>query len=140
MASQEDNSYLVISDATNQDSGVYTASATNTNGEAKSYGRLTVSEQTITSDGHNVTSSSSSTTTTTAASNKIGGQPPEFKKLFLDRHVTPGEDVRLDAVITGSPKPKVNILALKIRTNVVVDSYFYLCFNLFSDQVAFTTR
>ena len=121
MASQEDNSYLVISDATNPDAGVYTASATNTNGEAKSYGRLTVTEQTITSDGHNVTTSSSSPTTTTAAPNKIGGQPPEFKKLFVDRHVAPGEDVRLDAVITGSPKPKVNIF----QTNI---SYlFYVC-------------
>ena len=111
MASQEDNSYLVISDTANQDSGVYTASATNTNGETKSYGRLTVTEQTITSDGHNVTSSSSTTTSTAAATttNKIGGQPPEFKKLFVDRHVTPGEDVRLDAVITGSPKPKVSL-------------------------------
>lgn len=109
MASQEDNSYLVISDTVNQDSGIYMATATNSNGEAKSYGRLTVNEQTITTEGSQVHASSSSSTTTV---NKIGGQVPEFKKLFSDRQVTPGEDVRLDAVITGSPKPKVINLLL----------------------------
>jgi hypothetical protein len=109
MASQEDNSYLVISDTGNQDAGIYMATAENNNGESRSYGRLTVNEQTIVSEGstthHQVTTSSMAAATTTT--NKIGGQAPEFKKLFFDRHAAPGEDIRLDAVITGSPKPKV---------------------------------
>ena len=109
MARQGDNSYLVLTDAENDNLGVYMASASNGHGEAKSYGRLTVSESTTV---NGVTTSKSSHVETSSAgpiSPKKGGQPPEFKKLFYDRHVSSGEAVRIDAVITGSPKPRVSL-------------------------------
>jgi hypothetical protein len=110
MARQGDNSYLVLTDTDNDNSGVYMAAASNGHGETKSYGRLTVSESTTV---NGVTTSKSSHVETSSAgpiSPKKGGQPPEFKKLFYDRHVSSGDAVRIDAVITGSPKPRVSLL------------------------------
>ena len=109
MARQGDNYYLVISDAVNEDSGVYLASAANSSGEAKSYGRLTVSQQMTSSDGMTTRSVNVETTSSGSAirSNSSSGQPPEFKKLFYDFHAKMGESVRLDATVLGSPKPRV---------------------------------
>ena len=106
MARQGDNSYLVLTDTVNQDSGVYMASASNGFGESKSYGRLTVHEHS--SEGSSSKTSVVEKRSTSGGSPKKGGQPPEFKKLFYDRHVQSGESVRIDSVITGSPKPRVN--------------------------------
>jgi len=106
MARQGDNSYLVLTDTTAADSGSYMASASNGFGESKSYGRLTVHEQTTTSQG---TSSQSTVVEkrSTSAGSPRKGQPPEFKKLFYDKHVQAGETVRIDSVIIGSPKPRI---------------------------------
>ena len=103
MARQGDNYYLVITDTVEEDSGIIMANAANDDGEAKSYGRLTISQQAASSED-------ASSTTRQMNVEHVGGskgQPPEFKKLFYDKHVGAGEDVRLDAVILGSPKPKV---------------------------------
>ena len=110
MARQGDNSYLVLTDTDKDNSGIYMASASNQHGESKSYGRLTVSESTTV---NGVTTSNSSTVekqSNSSGSPKKGGQSPNFKKLFYDRHVQNGEAVRIDAIITGSPKPRVRIL------------------------------
>jgi hypothetical protein len=84
MARQGDDYYLVLTDTVTDDSGVVMANAANSSGEAKSYSKLSVESG--------------------------SGQPPEFKKLFYDRHVQPGDSLRLDAVILGAPKPKVKWL------------------------------
>ncbi len=109
MARQGDNSYLVLTDSVNEDSGVYMANASNAHGESKSYGRLTVQEQTVVEKR-----------STSGGSPKKGGQPPEFKKLFYDKHVQAGETVRIDSVIIGSPKPRVK----KIK------NFFFFFFNI----------
>lgn len=114
MARQGDNFYLVIQDTVADDSGVFMANAANNEGQAKSYSRLSVTKQT--------TSSSSSTANdgtvrqlnienlTSPGGTRLSGQPPEFKKLFYDKHVKIGESLRIDTVIMGSPKPKVTLI------------------------------
>ena len=119
MARQGDNYYLVITDTVTEDAGIIMANASNSDGEAKSYGRLVVNQQS-TSVGDASTSSTSGEVSTirqmnvehvtTSAGNK--GQPPEFKKLFYDKQVILGDDIRLEAVILGSPKPKVTIFGI----------------------------
>jgi hypothetical protein len=85
MARQGDDYYLVLTDTGTEDSGLVTAAAANSSGEAKSHSKLAVESS--------------------------GAQhPPEFKKLFYDHHVQPGDNLRLDAVILGSPKPRVKWL------------------------------
>ena len=107
MARQGDNYYLVISDSVTEDSGVYMSSATNSSGEAKSYGRLTVSQQMTTSDG--TTSRSVNVDSSSGGIRPVGsGQPPEFRKLFYDCNAKLGDSIRLDTTVLGSPKPKVN--------------------------------
>lgn len=107
MARQGDNFYLVITDTVTDDSGIFMANANNSSGDAKSYSRLAVTkQQTSSSDGSTfkqvqVENSSSS------GGKLSSGQPPEFKKLFYNKHVKIGDDLRIDAVILGSPKPKV---------------------------------
>ena len=110
MARQGDNYYLVLTDTVNEDSGVVMANAANNSGEARSYSRLAVSSN----EGGN-------------------GQPPEFKKLFYDKHVQQGESLRLDAVILGSPKPKVKWLFNEtvpelenVRCTMAGDTYSFL--------------
>ena len=103
MARQGDDYYLVISDSVSEDSGIIQAQAQNTHGEAKSYGRLTVAQQSKQSSE----SASSHSITVTQQKQTAHGQPPEFKKLFYNKHVRIGEDLRIEAVITGSPKPKI---------------------------------
>ena len=122
MARQGDNSYLVLTDTDNDNSGVYMASAFNNFGETKSYGRLTVSESTTVNGVTNSSSSMVEKRSVSGGSPRKGGQPPEFKKLFYDRHVTPGESVRIDAVITGSPKPRVSSLFCTLVLNRVYPS------------------
>jgi hypothetical protein len=113
MARQGDNNYLVISDSASEDSANYTANASNKVGNSKSNGRLSVDGgsnsafRTVNST-EKVTSSSSSSTS--VSKRGTSGQPPEFKKLFYDRQVNIGDNVRLDTVITGSPKPKVSLI------------------------------
>jgi hypothetical protein len=111
MARQGDNYYLVITDTVDEDSGIIMANAANDDGEAKSYGRLTVNQQTASSNAASEEASSTIRQLNVEhASNVVSsskGQPPEFKKLFYDKHVMEGDDIRLDAVILGSPKPKV---------------------------------
>ena len=36
-----------------------------------------------------------------------GHNPPEFKALFKDMRVRPGEPCRLEVQVVGAPKPKV---------------------------------
>ena len=109
MARQGDNYYLVITDTVTEDSGIIMANASNSDGEAKSYGRLAVNQQVATASDSTgeVTTMRQMNVEHVASTNGNKGQPPEFKKLFYDKHVILGEDVRLDAVILGSPKPKV---------------------------------
>lgn len=107
MARQGDNYYLVITDAVQEDSGIYMASATNADGEAKSYGRLTVNEQVSSSDGDSIVKSINIETVNGNGVNAKSGHPPSFKKLFYDQYVKRGDNLRLEAVILGSPKPKV---------------------------------
>ena len=100
MARQGDNYYLVLTDSVTEDSGDVMANAANSNGEAKSYSRLSVKQK----------SAGEAPTAIVGPAASSAGQPPEFKKLFYDKHVQPGENLRLDAVILGSPKPKVSVL------------------------------
>ena len=101
MARQKDNYYLVITESNTSDSGTYMAEASNTQGKTKSYGRLAVSS----SDGQET---KSYIMETESVSQKGGsGTPPEFKKLFYDKYAKLGDTVRLDAVVVGSPKPRV---------------------------------
>lgn len=115
MARQGDNHYLVMNEASAEDSGIYMANAANTEGEAKSYSRLSVRKQS--SDGAVATPStvrSINVENVPVPSSPGGGRPgacaPEFKKLFYDQRVRLGDSLRLDAVIMGSPKPKVKWL------------------------------
>lgn len=123
MARQGDNYYLVVTDTVTQDSGIYMATASNSDGEAKSYGRLTVNQQVSSSNNgedqqstirtinvENVQSSGSAAASSSSSTTIRSGQPPEFKKLFHDKHAKPGETIRLDAVVLGSPKPKVSLI------------------------------
>jgi hypothetical protein len=107
MARQGDNYYLVITDTVQEDSGIYMASATNTDGEAKSYGRLTVNQQVSSSDVDSTVKSINVETTSVTGSSSKSGQPPSFKKLFYDQYAKLGDNLRLEAIILGSPKPKV---------------------------------
>ena len=108
MARQGDNYYLVITDTVTEDSGIYMTTAQNNDGEAKSYGRLAVNQQqTVSSSNAGDEEEERSTARSISVENR-SGQPPEFKKLFYDKHVKLGECVRLDAVVVGAPKPKVN--------------------------------
>ncbi len=118
MARQGDNYYLVVSDTVTEDSGVFVAGAAGqedgSGGEAKSYGRLTVNQQVASSsdgDSSTVKTVESSTTTSNFKPTTTGGgQPPTFKKVFNDQYAKVGDNLRLDTVILGSPKPKVNFL------------------------------
>jgi hypothetical protein len=105
MARQGDNYYLVITDTVQEDSGIYVANATSGDNEAKSYGRLTVNEQVSSSDGDTTVKQIN---VETSAGGR-GNQPPTFKKLFYDQYAKLGDNLRLDAVILGSPKPKVSL-------------------------------
>jgi hypothetical protein len=107
MARQGDNHYLVMNEATTDDSGIYMANAANSEGEAKSYSRLNVRS----GDG------TVATTTQSLQQQVVPSSPggsrhkaPEFKKLFYDQRVAPGDSLRLDTIILGSPKPKVKWL------------------------------
>ena len=92
------------------------ASAANNEGEAKSYGRLTVNQSSSSSDGSN----SERSGTTTIRTVKTTGQPPEFKKLFYDRQVNIGENIRLEACVVGAPKPKVSPSSFILRTETEI--------------------
>lgn len=103
------------------------ADASNNYGEAKSYSKLGVSRSMSGED------SGDNTKTVVAVG---GGQPPEFKKLFYDKHVRPGESLRVDAVILGSPKPKVKWLfndqvpeAENVRCTMAGDTYSFVIDN-----------
>ena len=106
MARQGDDYYLVITDTVTEDSGIYMATANNGNGEAKSYGRLAVTQQVTDQDGTTIKSINVENVSKPSGS----GQPPEFKKLFYDKEVKFGENFRLDATIMGSPKPRVSLV------------------------------
>ena len=84
------------------------ASAANNEGEAKSYGRLAVHQSSSSSDAGNSERSGTTTIKTVETTHiKSSGQPPEFKKLFYDKQVSLGENIRLEACVVGAPKPKV---------------------------------
>lgn len=85
------------------------ASAANNEGEAKSYGRLTVNQSSSSSDGGNSERSGTTIKTVETTHIKTSGQPPEFKKLFYDKQVSLGENIRLEACVVGAPKPKVSL-------------------------------
>lgn len=122
MARQGDNHYLVMNDASTEDSGIYMANAANTEGEAKSYSRLAVSKSSSSSEGNSTSVAEqqqqrstiralnveNALTASSSGGSRSMAQPPEFKKLFYDTRVQIGENLRLDTVILGSPKPKVN--------------------------------
>lgn len=103
MARQGDDYYLVVTESISEDSGIIQAQASNTYGETSSYGRLTVSQSKQPHEAESHTISVTQTKSTT-------GYPPEFKKLFYNKHVRIGEDLRIEAIISGSPKPKVKWL------------------------------
>ena len=103
MARQGDDYYLVVTESLSEDSGIIQAQASNTYGETSSYGRLTVSQS---KQPQELQSHSVSVTQTKSAA----GHAPEFKKLFYNKHVRIGEDLRIEAVIAGSPRPKVKWL------------------------------
>jgi hypothetical protein len=92
--------------------------ATNTYGVSNSYGHLEVVSSTVTTTtatkSYVVDDGNSDFQVVSTSEEKVkkiqggkSGQPPEFKKLFYDRHVNLGENLRLDTIIMGSPKPKV---------------------------------
>ena len=122
MARQTDNYYLVITESTSvTDSGVYTSEATSAYGASSSVGNLIVnaseaSAHVIASGNANEHGSSSIV--------KSSGQPPEFKKLFYDAFVQLGDVARLDAVIIGSPKPRVYTFILLV--DILYINYFIL--------------
>jgi hypothetical protein len=116
MARQGDSDYnnynLVLSDANDEDTGVYEVSASNSHGESKSYSKLSVQKSVTSSSSttNGETFSESSSQTTVSNNNRpISGQPPEFKKLLNDVQASLGDNIRLDAIILGSPKPRVSV-------------------------------
>lgn len=115
MARQGDYNYLVINESVTEDSGVYVANASNSDGEAKSYSKLSVQQKQQTSSNNETTGSTLRSINVESVSAGSGtgrpnAQAPEFKKLFYDTNVSLGENVRLETIILGSPKPKVIML------------------------------
>jgi hypothetical protein len=97
--------------------------ATNTYGVSNSYGHLEVVSSTVTTTSATKSyvvddgASTSDFQVLNTSEEKIkklkggkSGQPPEFKKLFYDKHVNLGDNLRLDTIIVGSPKPKVCVV------------------------------
>jgi hypothetical protein len=111
MARQGDNYYLVVNDTVTEDSGAYSAAAANMEGESKSYGRLNVSHQIGSSEASAGRSMMRSIEVEDVSISRSGsaGVPPEFRKLFYDKQVKLGDTVRLETIVFGSPKPKVNL-------------------------------
>jgi hypothetical protein len=96
---------------------MYMSEATNAYGVSNSYGHLEVVSNTVTtttaSQSYVVDDGSSDfqvigTSEVKKIQGSKSGHPPEFKKLFYDLHVNLGDNVRLDTIILGSPKPKVS--------------------------------
>jgi hypothetical protein len=106
MAREKDNYYMHIKESTVSDSGVYMAEAQSSYGtSSRSYGRLDVTEEDL--GPKTLTMESESTIVTNFLSSDE--QPPEFKKFTYDKFVKLGETLKFEAIITGSPKPKVSL-------------------------------
>ncbi|XP_046554795.1 uncharacterized protein LOC124264120 [Haliotis rubra] len=94
---------LTIQEAFEEDSGTYMVKAVNVAGEAKCVSQLRV----MPSPEPMTTVRRTTTETRVVRHEEITQAAPEFKKLFQDIRVRPGEPVTFECIITGSPKPKV---------------------------------
>ena len=81
--------------------------ATNLAGQAKCYAALVVKPLVeTTSTKMKVVEMTQKTVTEQKA--VLTGQAPEFKKLFKDMKVRPGDRCQFAVVISGNPRPKVS--------------------------------
>lgn len=90
------NCSLRISGVTGDDRGVYTARASNQQGEAKCFSHLNVKMAT------NIESQSQSSV-------QIEEKHvfPAFTELFTDRSIAEGASTKFECIVTGKPTPKV---------------------------------
>ena len=88
---------LTIPEVFEEDAGSYMVQAVNSSGHATCLSRLNVLPMLCESFDKE----------TLLEKEHISQQPPEFKKLFQDVTAKPGDSVVFEAVITGSPKPRV---------------------------------
>jgi hypothetical protein len=91
------NCSLKIMGVLPEDKGVYTAKATNQQGEAKCFAQLIVKTP--------VTLDSVSAPPQQIEEKHI---PPAFTELFSDRAVAEGESTKFECIVTGKPTPKVS--------------------------------
>jgi titin len=99
---------LMIPEAFREDAGNYMVKATNSAGEAKCYATLVIKQSV---EKHMMKTRLVESSHTLVTEQISGHTPPEFRKLFNDMRVSPGESCRLQVTITGVPKPKVHVFA-----------------------------
>lgn len=93
---------LTIPEVFEEDAGTYAVQASNPAGEAKSLAKLNVHTVSETTRIRRTVKQ-----TTIIRKEEIAHEPPEFKKLFQDVRVKPGEPATFECVVTGNPRPKV---------------------------------
>ena len=101
---------LTIPEAFEQDGGKYMVKAANKAGEAKCYAKLVVkpAQQPATEQMLR------KAVEPRRAPADLTHSPPEFIRLFQDKVSRPGDAVTFDCLITGAPKPKVELMFLSI--------------------------
>ena len=106
MTSERELHSLAVPEAFCEDSGNYMVKATNLAGQAKCYAALVVKPLVETTETK-MKLVETTQRTVTEQKTVVAGQPPEFKKLFKDMKVRPGDRCQFEVVISGNPRPKV---------------------------------
>lgn len=97
----------MIPEVFREDGGNYMVKAINNAGEAKCYATLVIRQST---EKHMMKTRLVESSHSVVTEHISGHTPPEFRKLFNDMRVRPGDSCKLQVGITGTPRPKVNEL------------------------------
>ena len=121
---------LTIPEAYEQDGGNYMVKAVNKAGEAKCYAKLVVKPAQQPATELMIRKAAEPR----RAPGDSMHSPPEFIRLFQDKVARPGEAVTFDCLITGSPKPKVELTDTIAQDKALFVSKEYLHFSYFSTK------